>query len=125
MIFRLYGPLESWFDQTWQPGDTIAVAAGRYDEALVIPAPDLTLVTTAGATLEVPFDGIGITIGSDDGLLKGHRLDVYRTGGQGTYLGKIEVIYTDPDKAVCKVLPEFRKGIIQANDRVTTGLKSQ
>ena len=20
-IFRLYGPLESWFDQTWRPGE--------------------------------------------------------------------------------------------------------
>jgi hypothetical protein len=79
----------------------------------------------SGVVSVVRPDGIGITIGSDDGLLKGHRLDVYRTGGQGTYLGKIEVIYTYPDKAVCKVLPEFRKGIIQANDRVTTGLKSQ
>ena len=21
MIFRLYGPLESWFDKTWRPGE--------------------------------------------------------------------------------------------------------
>jgi hypothetical protein len=21
MLFRLYGPLQSWFDKTWRPGD--------------------------------------------------------------------------------------------------------
>jgi hypothetical protein len=21
VIFRLYGPLETWFDRTWKPGD--------------------------------------------------------------------------------------------------------
>jgi hypothetical protein len=65
---------------------------------------------------------IQISLGQDDGLLVGHRLDAYR---QSTYLGKIEVIQTRPDQAVCKVLPEFRKGTIQVNDRVSTGLQSQ
>jgi hypothetical protein len=69
---------------------------------------------------------VEITLGSDDGLRQGHRLDVYRTGGGvSMYLGKIEVMKTDPDVAACKVLPEFRKGNIQANDRVSTGLQSQ
>ena len=74
----------------------------------------------AGIVLAAPQNGlVEISIGSDDGLLVGHRLDAYRSS---TYLGKIEVIRLVPDKAVCKVLPEFRKGIIQANDRVSTGL---
>jgi predicted Holliday junction resolvase-like endonuclease len=79
----------------------------------------------AGIVLAVGQNGmVEISVGSDDGLLVGHRLDAYRITG-GTYLGKVEVIKVIPDKAVCKVLPEFRKGIIQANDRVSTGLKSQ
>lgn len=74
----------------------------------------------AGIVLAAPQNGlVEVSIGSDDGLLVGHRLDAYRGS---TYLGKIEVIRLVPDKAVCKVLPEFRKGIIQANDRVSTGL---
>ncbi|MDD4271028.1 MAG: hypothetical protein GXY25_22060 [Pirellulaceae bacterium] len=91
------------------------------------------------AYLDQPTRGVGgiveavrddgllqINIGADDGLRKGHRLDAYRlAGGRSTYLGKIEVIQTQPDKAVCKALPEFREGIIQANDRVSTGLESQ
>jgi hypothetical protein len=77
----------------------------------------------AGIVLAAPAGGfVEISLGSDDGLLVGHRLDVYR---QSMYLGKIEVVQTLSDKAACKVLPEFRKGIIQANDRVSTGLKSQ
>ncbi len=78
-----------------------------------------------GIVVAVGQDGlVEISVGSDDGLLVGHRLDAYRISG-GTYLGKIEVYKVVPDRAACKVLPEFRKGIIQANDRVTTGLKSQ
>ena len=77
----------------------------------------------AGIVTAAPQNGlVEISIGSDDGLLVGHRLDAYRSS---TYLGKIEVIKIVPDKAVCKVLPEFRKGIIQANDRVSTGLQPQ
>lgn len=76
-----------------------------------------------GIVTAAPQGGlVEISLGEDDGLLVGHRLDVYRSS---TYLGKIEVISIKPDKAVCKVLPEFRKGIIQANDRVSTGLQSQ
>jgi len=64
-----------------------------------------------------------ISVGSDDGLLKGHRLEVYRTGEAGsTYLGRIEVSETSFDKAVCKILPEFVKGPIQRGDRVKSKL---
>jgi hypothetical protein len=70
-----------------------------------------------GGTLE-------ISIGSDDGLKKGHHLEVYRSGaGQSAYLGRVEVVRTAPDKAVCKIMPEFRKGAIQAGDRVTSKLE--
>lgn len=72
-----------------------------------------------GIVLAASTENVEISIGSDDGLLVGHVLDAYRGS---TYLGKIQVIKVVSDKAVCKVLPEFRKGIIQANDRVSTGL---
>jgi hypothetical protein len=54
MIIRLYGPLEPWFDQTWQPGEVVlmddvpAVApSGRTyrhttDIPAKIPTPDRT-----------------------------------------------------------------------------------
>lgn len=66
---------------------------------------------------------IEISIGADDGLLKGHKLEVYRIAqGVSTYLGRVEVTAVEPDKAVCKVLPEFQKGQIQVGDRVASKL---
>ena len=31
-IFRLYGPLESWFDQTWRPGEIKLIEYARSDD---------------------------------------------------------------------------------------------
>lgn len=68
-------------------------------------------------------DLIEISIGSDDGLAKGHTLEVYRqAGGVNTYLGRVEVMQTAPDKAVCKIIPEYRKGAIRRGDRVASKL---
>jgi hypothetical protein len=67
---------------------------------------------------------VEISIGSDDGLRQGNTLDVFRSEGPtGKYLGRIEVLETKPDRSVAKVLPEFRKGIIQKEDRVSTKLR--
>jgi hypothetical protein len=64
---------------------------------------------------------IEISLGSDDGLRNGHKLEVYRASPTNSkYLGRIEVITTEPDRAVAKILPEFRKGAIQKEDRVAT-----
>ena len=67
---------------------------------------------------------IEISIGADDGLMKGHKLEVVRqAGGVSTYLGRVEVTETAPDKSVCKILPEFLQRPVQRNDRVTSKLK--
>ena len=73
--------------------------------------------------LGVGADGlIEISLGTDDGLLKGHTLEVYRKDGSA-YLGRVEVTATQPDKAACKILPQFRQGPIQGGDRVTSKLR--
>jgi hypothetical protein len=69
---------------------------------------------------------VEISLGYDDGLEKGHALDVYRFGtalAENKYLGKIEVVETQADRAVARVLPSFRKGTIQKEDRVATRLQ--
>lgn len=78
-----------------------------------------------GTVLAVPGNNlIEISIGADDGLVKGHRLDVFRLGsGENRYLGRVEVIRTEPDRAVCQILPEFQKGPIQQGDRVASTLQ--
>jgi hypothetical protein len=70
---------------------------------------------------------VEITIGSDDGLLTGHVLDVIRLGVDGKkpqYLGKIRVTSVSPDVAVCEVMRDDQpaNGIIQEGDNVTTKL---
>jgi hypothetical protein len=65
---------------------------------------------------------VEITLGSDDGLAVGHDLYVYRNSGQGKFLGQIRIVYIEPDRAVARVLPETRNGIIERDDNVTTRL---
>ncbi len=74
----------------------------------------IILATTAAGHVE-------ISIGADDGLVKGHKLEVYRVAPeQSTYLGRIEVLETSPDRAVCRIIPEYRKGEMQRGDRVAS-----
>jgi len=74
-----------------------------------------------GAVTEVRPGGIvQISIGSDSGLVKGHQLDVVRNRGErSSYVGKIEITQTAADCAVAKVMPEFRRGVVQRDDEVT------
>jgi len=51
-----------------------------------------------------------ITIGSDDGLVVGHVLYLYRTTPRPEYLGKVTVISTDPDRAVVRVSGSIVQG---------------
>jgi hypothetical protein len=68
---------------------------------------------------------VELTLGFDDGLEKGHELDVYRLGpsiAESKYLGRVRVVETRADVSVAQILPEFKKGIIQKTDRVATRL---
>jgi hypothetical protein len=78
------------------------------------PPPVEGLVTAAPQP-----DLVEISIGSDDGLRKGHKLYVYRVaGGTSKLVGRIEVVRADFDKSVCKIDPEWRQSYVQRGDRV-------
>ena len=64
-------------------------------------------------------DLLEISIGSDDGIKQGHTLEVFRGS---SYLGRVVVRETWPDRAVVQIIPEFRRGIIKVGDRVATKL---
>jgi hypothetical protein len=71
-----------------------------------------------GVVLEVSDkDLVEISIGADDGLKVGHSLDVYRGN---TYLGRITIRKTNPDRAVGQMMKELQRGQIKRGDRVTT-----
>jgi len=64
---------------------------------------------------------VEISLGSDDGLVPGHRLEVYRSSG---YVGRIEVLRTDVDRSVCQVVPGTVQRRVQKDDLVTSKLGS-
>jgi hypothetical protein len=67
---------------------------------------------------------IEVSLGSDDGLRKGHFLQVYRiNGGQSTYVGRAEVMKTDPSKSVCKLDPNIHTSQVMVNDRVASKIE--
>jgi hypothetical protein len=66
---------------------------------------------------------VEITIGSDDGLVPGHELLVYRTKPRPEYLGKISIISVDNDQAVGTVVGRTYQGKrIEKGDTVSSSL---
>lgn len=62
---------------------------------------------------------VEVSLGSDDGLLEGHELFAYR---DDKYLGKIRIVYTDPDRAVGVIVEKAKNTKIERGDHVTTKL---
>lgn len=60
---------------------------------------------------------VEISLGSDDGLTKGHVLTIYRND---RYLGKVRLNYITPDRAVGEVVERTKNSVIQRGDNVTT-----
>jgi hypothetical protein len=67
--------------------------------------------STAGSQL------IEISIGADDGLKDGHTVEIFRGD---RYLGRAEILKTEPDKSVGRILRQFQQGQIEEGDDVAT-----
>ena len=65
-------------------------------------------------------DMLEVDIGADDGIRNGYTLEIFRGA---KYLGRMKVISTTADQAVGQILPNFKKGVIQKGDNVTTRFK--
>jgi peptidoglycan hydrolase CwlO-like protein len=74
-----------------------------------------------GVVSAVADDSVEVTLGGDDGVQMGHFLEVWR---DDQYLGRVVVISVKSDRAVGRIVPEFRRGVIQPGDRVATRLKA-
>jgi hypothetical protein len=59
-----------------------------------------------------------INLGTRAGVKPGVQLEVFRFGDNAKYLGKLEVIKSDSDGAVARMLPEYRQVSVQAGDYV-------
>jgi chromosome segregation ATPase len=65
-----------------------------------------------------------ITIGSDDGLVVGHELFLYRVSPRPEFLGKVTIVDLDPDQAVARVVGHTYQGKkIKEGDIVSSTIK--
>lgn len=60
---------------------------------------------------------VSISVGSDDGLVKGHKLRVFL---EDKDLGEIEITTCSADQAVARILQEHSQARIRMGDKVTT-----
>ena len=60
---------------------------------------------------------IEISVGSDDGLRVGHRLEVFH---ENAYLGYAVVLKTDPDRSVAQIDEKSQRAPVQVRDQVAT-----
>lgn len=73
-----------------------------------------------GVITKVDPDGkhILISLGSDDGIRKGHTLEMWRTKPEPVYIGRVKVETVDHTTAVVKVVQLSGRTLPQPNDRV-------
>ena len=97
-------------------------------EKLKLPPPPVDgLVLDVRKNRANRVEYVSLSIGSDDGLIVGHELDVVRTGDdnqKSSWLGRVRVVDVRPDQAVGKVVLPAKNGIIQTGDNATSRLGS-
>jgi len=62
---------------------------------------------------------VEISVGADDGIRRGNTLNVFNGD---TYLGRIVIKETAPDRAVGEIMRDYRRGLIKKGDYVSTNL---
>jgi hypothetical protein len=80
-----------------------------------IAPPNLEGIVTAVGERSL----IEVSLGMDDGLRVGHRLEVFRPDA---YIGHAVVLKVDPDRAVAQIDEKSQRGLVKVRDRVATKL---
>jgi hypothetical protein len=74
-----------------------------------------------GLVKKVDGKYIGLTIGSDAGLQKGHTMDVFGLGSNAGYRGRIRIVDVTPKEAVGEVMGKLSSPI-KVNDTVASSI---
>lgn len=96
---------------------TKVLAANDLDE--FTPVDNVPPALVAKVTAVNDRDLVEISVGADDGIHEGNTLDVYRGD---TYLGRIIIKQTQPDRSVGEIIKGYRRGTIKKGDNVSTKL---
>lgn len=70
-----------------------------------------------GRITAIDNNNIAVNLGLDDGLRKGHVVDIYRSG---RYVGTAEVFEAEANRSAARLDRALTKVPVQVNDRVTT-----
>lgn len=145
-IERIRGESQSLFNKLLLATDALAKTQADLDKAINQSKVLVTQIAQAkavlkkvGLTIDSPTGGppkiegivrastpdglVEISLGSDDGLSRGDTLEVYREGATPNatkYLGRIQILSTKADISVGQIMPQFRRGTIEKEDRVAT-----
>ena len=66
---------------------------------------------------------VEVSVGSDDRVIIGSRLHVFRLDGKGKYLGKIKITTVTADTAIGELVDNAKQGLIKKGDHVAAKLK--
>lgn len=87
------------------------------------PVEGLVIAISKNRANRVEF--VQLSIGSDDGLIVSHELDVIRLNaeeGTSEWLGRVRIVDVQPDSAVGRVILPAKNGIIAKGDTATSKL---
>ena len=86
------------------------------NELVAAIAPKIEAVVTAVGDNNTKF---AVAIGSDDGLRKGHELDIYRSN---RHVGRGVVVLAENNRSVLAIIKGMMNDIVREGDNVTTKL---
>jgi RNA polymerase sigma factor (sigma-70 family) len=127
---RRLDALEGKVDRLIRALDNDRREAGEPEAARTMPSHPAP-PKVEGTIKKVDHLGLGgrveINIGSDDGLIRGHELTIYRVDRRAQpvrframeYIGRIRILFADPDQAVAKVIELWEGKKIKEGDCVT------
>lgn len=83
----------------------------KYDNTIHIPRE------LEGRITAIDGSNIAVNLGLDDGLRKGHSVDIYRSG---RFVGTARVFEAEDNRSAARIDRALTKVPVQVNDRVTT-----
>ncbi len=80
-------------------------------------APSVNAIVTGVRKSSPQEIYVGLSVGSDDGILKGHEFNVTRGS---SFVGKVKVVRVWPDRCVAISIPDYYKHPFEKNDLAKT-----
>jgi len=111
-------------DEVATLGSTLSTAGLSADVRNVKTLANPPAVEGLVSRVDATSNRVELSIGSDDGLVPGHEMFVFRRAPNAQYVGKIRIIAADPERAVATVVGKTYLGTkVTEGDVVSTSIK--